>query len=123
MHVPAISIGYAVPAEDFDASVHSAFQSALNLRLNGEAGLLTLLASQEGDLPQGIRLDIPEGFSFEEFQTGERAVCRDGVLHFENSSLQCNLNEGGVGSAICPPWNLIPKTRPSLPPGVLSGRL
>ena len=109
MHLSAISIGYAVPAEDFDASVHSAFQSALNLRLIGEEGLLTLIASEEGDLPQGIRLDLPEGFSFEEFQTGERAVCRDGVLHFENSPLAVQLNEARRWKCDLPALEFDPK--------------
>jgi len=92
MYLAAISTGYAVPGENFEASVHSAFQSALNLRLRGEDGLLTLIASSEGDLPQGIRLDTPGGFSFEGFQTGETALCRDGILHFENGLLTIQLH-------------------------------
>jgi hypothetical protein len=92
MYLSAISIGYSVPTENFDASVHSAFQSALNLRVNGDDGLLTLIESAEGDLPQGIQLDTPEGFSFEGFHTGQRALCRDGILHFENRSLAIQLN-------------------------------
>lgn len=92
MYLSATSMGYAVPTEAFDASVHSVFQSAMNLRLNDEHGLLTLIASGEGDLPRGIRLDTPEGFSFEGFQTGEPAVCRDEVLYFENSTLTIQLS-------------------------------
>lgn len=92
MYLAAISTGYAVPSENFEASVHSAFQSAVNLRLRGEDGLLTLIASSEGDLPQGIRLDTPGGFSFEGFQTGETALCRDGILHFENGSLTIQMH-------------------------------
>lgn len=92
MYLQAISIGYAVPTEDFDASVHSVFQSALNLRLNVESNLLTLIVSSEGDLPQGIRLSTPDGFSFENFQTGEPAICRDGMLHFEKNSLTIQLS-------------------------------
>jgi hypothetical protein len=93
MYLRAISIGYAVPNENFDASVHSVFQSALNLRVNGENELLTLIASGEGDLPQGIRVDAPANFSFEKSEVGEPAVCRDGILHFENSSLTVQLSE------------------------------
>jgi len=92
MYLPAISIGYAVPDGKFAASIHSVFQSALNLRLDGENHLLTLIVSGEGDLPQGIRLDTPKGFSFEEFQTGQPAVCRDSILHFEKSSLSVQLS-------------------------------
>jgi hypothetical protein len=92
MYLTAISIGYAVPRKNFDTSVHSVFQSALNLRLNKKNKLLTLLASGEADLPQGIRLDTPEGFSFEEFQTDELAVCWDGILYFKNKSLAIQLS-------------------------------
>lgn len=92
MDLTATSVGYAVPAGNFDASVHSVFQSALNLRLNKNNRLLTLLSSGEPDLPQGIRMDTPEGFSFEGFQTGEPMVCRDGLVHFENRSLTIQLS-------------------------------
>jgi hypothetical protein len=81
-----------VPNEIFNASVHSVFQSALNLRVNGEDRLLTLIASGEGDLPQGIRLDAPADFSFEKIAIGEPAMCRDGILHFENISLTVQLS-------------------------------
>ena len=54
--------------------------------------MLTLTTSSEDNLPQGIRLDAPIGFSFEKFQTGESAVCRDGILHIENSSLTIQLH-------------------------------
>src|SRR5574339_118735 len=92
MYLPALSLGYAVPGGNFEASVHSVFRSALNLRVRGENELLTLLASAEGDLPQGIRLDTPEEFSFEEFQAGEAAVSKDGILYFEKRSLSIRLS-------------------------------
>ena len=91
MYLRALSIGYAVPDEDFEAAVHSVFQSAINLRLSGGDELLTLVISSEADLPQGIRLDTPEAFSFEGFQIGERAVCRDGAVQFESSLLTVQL--------------------------------
>jgi hypothetical protein len=99
MYLRAISIGYAVPEEDFDAAIHSVFPSALNLRLNGDSHLLTLVASGDGDLPQGIRLDTPNGFSFQEFQVGESGICRDGILSFEDSSLTVQLS--GARRWIC----------------------
>jgi hypothetical protein len=92
MYLSAISLGYAVSTENFDASVHSVFRSALNLRLDGKDHLLTLVTSREGDLPQGIRLDAPEGFSFEDFRLGESAICRGGILHFEKNSLTVQLS-------------------------------
>lgn len=74
-----------MPRVDFDAFVHSVFRSALNLRLVGEDGLLTVLASNEGDLPQGILTDAPQDFSFEGLSVGSRAMCRAGVLHLDGS--------------------------------------
>lgn len=91
MYLSAISIGCAVPSE-FNALVHSVFQSSLNLRLSRVNRLLTLVVSSAEDLPQGIRLDAPKGFTFEKFQSGERAVCRDGILHLENTSLTIQLD-------------------------------
>jgi len=120
MYLRAISIGYAVPDGNFAASVHSVFRSALNLRLE-DNHLLTLIAPGEGDLPQGIRLDAPEDFSFEAFQVGEPGVCKASILSFERSSLtvqlsgarrwKCDLpaQAGRTGSPTCLPawWNLV----------------
>ena len=91
MHLRANSIGYAVPRTDFDAVVHSVFRFAVNLRPNKSNRLLTLLASDQADLPQGIRLDISEGLSFEGMLTGEPVLCRDGFLQFDNSPLTVQL--------------------------------
>ena len=80
MYLRAISTGIAVPYTDFDVAVHSVFRSAMNLRLTRGSKLLTLVASSEADLPQGIRVDTPDNFSFEIFHAGEQANCRDGIL-------------------------------------------
>jgi hypothetical protein len=93
MYLTAITLGYAVPPGNFDASVHSVFHSAMNLRLMNGEGLLTLVQSSEPDLPQGIRLNTPEGFSFKEFQIGEPVVCRNGILTFETTHLAVELSE------------------------------
>ena len=42
--------------------------------------------------PRGFWLDTRVRFPFEGFQAGEKAVCRDGILHFENRSLTVQLN-------------------------------
>ncbi len=81
MHLQAVSIGQAVPLA-FTATVHSTFRSALNLRLTDDDPLLTLVTADEADLPQGIRLDTPTGFSFERFQPGEVVICRANLLRF-----------------------------------------
>ncbi len=76
MLLPALTAGYAIPRADFDAIVHSVFRSALNLRVTGQDLLLTLLVAGEADLPQALRLDTPDGFSFETFRPGDRVSCR-----------------------------------------------
>jgi hypothetical protein len=91
MYLSAISLGYAVPEADFDAVIHSAFRSVLNLRVNGESNLLTLITSVDGDLPQGIRLDAHD-FSFADFRVGDFAICRDGILQFVSSPLTVQLS-------------------------------
>ena len=88
MYLNAISIGYAVPHTDFDAAVHSVFHSAVNLRSTTENKLLTLVTSSEADLPQGIRVDTPNGFSFEIFHTGEQATCRDHILRIGSLTIE-----------------------------------
>lgn len=108
MYLAAISLGYAIPDRDFDASVHSAFRSALNLRLNGDDYLLTLIACEEGDLPQGIRLDVPNGFSFTDFRLGELVICRDGILHLENNSLIVQLKDARCWKCDLPALNFAP---------------
>ncbi len=93
MYIQAISVGYAVPRTSFDAVVHSVFQSVVNLKPGGESRLLTLLASSEPDLPQGIRLDTSKGFSFEELPVGIRGTCRGGILNLENFSFTIDLRK------------------------------
>jgi hypothetical protein len=82
MVLKANSIGYAVPRADFDAVVHSVFKSAINIRLASGSDLLTLVTAGEAELPQGIRVDVPDDFSFEIFRAGEPATCRDDILRF-----------------------------------------
>ena len=120
MYLPAITLGYAVPAGNFDASVHSAFHSAINLRLLNEENLLTLVRLDEPDLPQGICLRTPEDFTFVNFQIGDRAICRQGILSFENSELvvqlsnarrwECDLSRLEIDTgipAISAAWSLV----------------
>jgi len=102
MYFKANSIGYAVPRTDFDATVHSVFRSSVNLRLNRGNKLLTLVASSEADLPQGIRVDTPDDFSFEIFRTGEPVTCWDNVLRFASSALTIDLCGAGRFSCDLP---------------------
>ncbi|HEX8993268.1 MAG TPA: DUF2877 domain-containing protein [Anaerolineales bacterium] len=80
MILRVISIGDAVPRADFDATVHSVFREAANLRLVPDGSLVTVVAATEADLPQGIRVDTPIGFSFETLQVGLSVACREDSL-------------------------------------------
>jgi hypothetical protein len=91
IRLEAVCLGYAVPRGSFEAEVHSVFTSAVNLRLVRRYRLLTLLTVEQADLPQGIRLNSPQGFSFEGLRTGEKLPCRDGILHCEQASLMIDL--------------------------------
>lgn len=91
MLLEAVSSGYAVPRRDFDAGMHSVFSSAANLRLCRDDRLITLVAFEEADLPQGIRLRTPEGFSFGFLARGQPVACRDGLLRFVGSPLAVDL--------------------------------
>jgi len=103
----AISLGYAVPHRDFDSVVHSVFHSAANLCPANSTRLLTLLAPSQPDLPQGMRLDAPDDFSFDRLATGGRARCRDGILRLGELTIQlrgarrwrCDLPALGVDPA------------------------
>lgn len=93
MNCEAISVGYAVPRTSFDVQVHSVFLTAANLQLVRGSQLLTLLTAGQTDLPQGICLDTPEEFSFEELRLGESATYRGGLLRFEHASLTVDLRK------------------------------
>jgi hypothetical protein len=118
MYLPAITIGYAIPNKNFDATVHSVFRSALNLRLNKKNKLLTLLVSSEADLPQGIRLDTPDEFSFEKFCVGEQVTCEDKNLRLNSLTIdlhnarrwQCDLSALDVDTttpSFSSAWNFV----------------
>jgi hypothetical protein len=87
MRLNALSTGYAIPHTDFFATIHSVFHTAANLQpVNGDL-LFTLVVAGEAELPQGIRLDTPSGFSFEQLRAGSEVSCRDSTLVFESSAL------------------------------------
>jgi hypothetical protein len=83
MQLKAISIGYAFPRSDFEATIHSVFQSAANFRLIHDNALLTVVASGEPDLPQGIRVDASSDFSFQALRAGEPVTCQENFLRFD----------------------------------------
>ncbi len=88
----AISLGYAVPRDDFTAQVHGVFTHAVNLSLLTTGQLITLVTRGEPDLPQGIRLDTPESFTFEGLSTGKKTFCRNGTLSLTDGELLVDLH-------------------------------
>jgi hypothetical protein len=96
MYFSAVSVGYAVPQDDFNATVHSVFQSAVNLQLINDGELLTVVANGQTDLPQGIRLNAPKTFSFEEMHRDEMVACRERILRFESSELAIDLGSARI---------------------------
>lgn len=95
MQIHASSVGEAVPPETFDAVVHSAFDSAANLRLANEDRLITVLVSDRYELPQGIRIagsDVP----IRSLDPGRRAACRGGILRFDSFPLSIDLRHAPV---------------------------
>ena len=90
MLILARSLGEAVPSDNFDAVIHSAFDSAVNMRLADEDRLITALISDRYDLPQGIRITTKDA-PLQKLEPGRRAVCRGGILRFDSSPLSIDL--------------------------------
>jgi hypothetical protein len=95
MQIQAASIGEAIPRENFDAVIHSVFDTAANLRLSDADRLVTLLVSDQYELPQGIRI-TPRPAPLQSLTVGRPAACRAGVLRFESSPLTIDLRSASV---------------------------
>lgn len=105
MNVRALSIGEAVPREDFDAVIHSVFDSAVNIRLEEEDRLLTLLISEDYELPQGIRI-LTETSSLRSLRPGLHAAATGGILRFDSSSLEVDLRRAPIWKCRIPEIHL-----------------
>ena len=110
MQYHAVSIGSAVPRGDFDALIQSVFDSSVNLRLTHENRLITVLISENYELPQGIRLEA-KNVPLQSLTVGLRAVCRGRILHFDSSHLTIDLGGASIWEAQLP---LIDTTKPSV---------
>ncbi len=83
-----------MPRHDFKASVHSVFAAAANLRPEKGSRLLTLLTAGCADLPQGIRLATPQGFSFDkELHPGDQLICHNNFLADERERLSIDMHQ------------------------------
>lgn len=91
MRLKALSLGYAIPDSDFLAHIHSVFTSTMNLKVDESTDLITLINSNETDLPQGIRVDDPTNFAFNGFQVNGQVGCQAGILRFAGSELEIDL--------------------------------
>lgn len=89
MQLQAASIGSTVPQDNFNATIQSIFDLSCNLRLEQEDRLITILASDHYDLPQGIRLN--EKIPLQSLTVGLRAASRSGILRFDSSPLTIDL--------------------------------
>jgi len=116
----AITMGYAIPENDFEARIHSVFDSAVNIRIGTNRDLLTIVTSTGTDLPQGIRIDSPEGFTFYGFQKNEEIFCQAGILTITKPPMQIDLRKATrwhcdfsgfsldpEGTASTRSWNLV----------------
>ncbi|NWG35624.1 MAG: DUF2877 domain-containing protein [Chloroflexi bacterium] len=95
MRLRAVSLGEAVPRETFDAEIQSVFESAVNLRLAKEDRLVTVLISDQYELPQGIRIWTKD-LSLRTLTPGLRAAARGGILRFDSSPLAVDLRGAPV---------------------------
>lgn len=109
MQFHAVSIGSRVPQNNFTATIQSVFESSINLCLNDEDRLITILVSDHYDLPQGIRLQA-RNVPFQLLTVDLRAVCRDKVLRFDSSSIIIDLRNASIWEAQLPNIDI---TKPS----------
>jgi hypothetical protein len=79
----AISVGIEVPTSYFSGTVHSVFRQACNLSIEPHK-LLTLLPSEKGNVPQGIRLNASSQLAFLDLlRVGQPVACRGGILRID----------------------------------------
>ncbi len=91
MRLFALSAGIEAPTERFSGIVHSIFVRACNIALESGA-LLTLVASEKTNVPNGLRIGAPAQFAFPDFvRVGEPAACRGGTVRFTRSPLSIDL--------------------------------
>jgi hypothetical protein len=91
MPFPALSVGVEVPTRCFSGTVHSLFSGACNLGI-GLDTLLTLLPSEKGNVPCGIRLDDDSFHTIlDRVMAGQPVACRSGLLRFGGPDLTIDL--------------------------------
>lgn len=92
MRLRALSAGISAPLARFDGQVHSVFDTACNLSLD-DGLLITLLTLAQGNLPQGIRIELSPGLTFHQIglTPGQPLTARDGNLYIVDAQLEVEL--------------------------------
>lgn len=91
MPLHALSVGVEVPTRRFSGAVHSVFPHACNIRLE-DGVLLTLLPSENSNVPLGIRVDGTALLAtLPQVKVGQMAACRGGVLRIGETDLAIDL--------------------------------
>jgi Protein of unknown function (DUF2877) len=102
MHLAALSAGGQAPRGRFNGRVHSVFREACNIRLD-DGRLLALLAPHLGNVPHGVRLDLPAGFDFSrQIALGQAVGCRADVLRVAGGGLSVDLGTAQPWQGILP---------------------
>ncbi len=107
--IRAESVGSKVPGDAFYATVHSAFESAANLRVEGLEYLLTLFVSEDTDLPQGIRLPREADPIIPDLKVGQTLLYQSGKLHWAGAEIdlhEARRYDGAIPRAAKEPWSL-----------------
>lgn len=99
MIIQARSIGSQVPTGDFQAVIHSAFQEAVNLRVRGLDHLVTVFASDDTDLPQGIRISKSTPLPFSQIGPGQDVARMGSEMMFPATALQILLQDARIYSS------------------------
>lgn len=105
MRFQALSVGIEVPNHCFRGTVHSVFRQACNVRIEPYR-LLTLLPSEKGNVPHGIRLNTPSLPVFlDVLQVGQLVACRGGILRIDELVFSVDLRTAH-------PWDIDLKELP-----------
>ncbi len=91
MRLNALSASVETPTTWFIGVIHSIFDHACNVSLEGDV-LLTLVSSEKGIPSRGIRLRTPPKFTFlNQCRAGQPVACRGGILRIGGSELSVDL--------------------------------
>ena len=96
MRLNSLSKGIDIAVLECGGTVCSVFQQACNV--SHENGmLLTVITADIANLPQGIRIENPPGFSFLDYaRPGQRVICSGGIMRFDRSVLSVDLRTARV---------------------------